>query len=72
MKKILAFLVLGLALVIGERLNANVCTGSELNFKADLIASGSEWNHFWEECVGSGHALLGLRQGTITIMIMFV
>jgi len=29
-------------------------------FVADLTQP-SEWNHFWENCVGSGHALLALR-----------
>src|SRR5680860_1112513 len=30
-------------------------------FSCDLTASSSPFVHFWEQCVGSGHAALALR-----------
>jgi hypothetical protein len=59
----LLFLLGSVLIAFSFAYDANVCTGSELSFEADLSSQGTQWNHFWEECVGSGHALLGLRQG---------
>eukprot|EP01133_Synstelium_polycarpum_P017765 gene17765-21191_t len=36
------------------------CDSSALQFSADL-GNRTEWNHYWERCVGSGHAWLGTR-----------
>jgi len=34
--------------------------GDSLQFSVDMTTT-TEWDHYWERCVGSGHALLGLR-----------
>eukprot|EP01119_Soliformovum_irregulare_P009153 TRINITY_DN2231_c0_g1_i1.p1 TRINITY_DN2231_c0_g1~~TRINITY_DN2231_c0_g1_i1.p1 ORF type:complete len:499 (+),score=189.51 TRINITY_DN2231_c0_g1_i1:33-1499(+) len=41
----------------------NTCTSSSnaLQFAVDLDASATAWPHYWERCVGSGHAALALR-----------
>eukprot|EP01103_Thecamoeba_quadrilineata_P006203 TRINITY_DN15937_c0_g1_i1.p1 TRINITY_DN15937_c0_g1~~TRINITY_DN15937_c0_g1_i1.p1 ORF type:complete len:499 (-),score=97.32 TRINITY_DN15937_c0_g1_i1:6-1502(-) len=40
---------------------ADTCSDGSLPFFANLSAPNSSWNHYWEECVGSDHALQALR-----------
>lgn len=35
---------------------------SMLQFEVDLHEKGTELNHYWKQCVGSGHAALALRE----------
>jgi len=37
------------------------CTKESLMFVANVSQPTKEWPHYWEKCVGSGHALLALR-----------
>jgi xylan 1,4-beta-xylosidase len=39
------------------------CTtaGAQVSFRVNLTSNTDVWPHYWEECVGSGHAALGLR-----------
>eukprot|EP01102_Stenamoeba_stenopodia_P023120 TRINITY_DN985_c0_g1_i1.p1 TRINITY_DN985_c0_g1~~TRINITY_DN985_c0_g1_i1.p1 ORF type:complete len:535 (-),score=134.85 TRINITY_DN985_c0_g1_i1:74-1633(-) len=37
------------------------CAGSDVQYLIDLTQPQTPFPHFWEECAGSGHALLGLR-----------
>ena len=64
MIKVIAILSIVLSIAIGVRITADddSCAPNSLTFTADLSAT-SEWDHYWERCVGSGHALLGLRHG---------
>lgn len=68
--KSLNIFLLGSLLIAFVVAQQNVCTGNELSFEADLTSQGTEWNHFWERCVGSGHALLGLRQ--VRFLFVFI
>lgn len=58
-------LFLALVLLPSARLVAgelSLESEATLSFVADLSKPTTEWKHYWSECVGSGHALLALRQ----------
>eukprot|EP01119_Soliformovum_irregulare_P000058 TRINITY_DN10050_c0_g1_i1.p1 TRINITY_DN10050_c0_g1~~TRINITY_DN10050_c0_g1_i1.p1 ORF type:complete len:493 (-),score=73.35 TRINITY_DN10050_c0_g1_i1:108-1586(-) len=38
-----------------------LCWGEAIQFQINTTGSHRKWDHFWEECVGSGHAALALR-----------
>ncbi|EFA85113.1 beta-xylosidase-like protein [Heterostelium album PN500] len=48
-------LLLSFLLLIG------LVAAQSVQFQAD-ISNRTEWDHYWERCVGSGHAWLGTRQ----------
>jgi len=38
-----------------------ICSTGSLTFTINASNDTNSWNHYWEGCVGSGHALLALR-----------
>ena len=38
------------------------CSRGDVTFRVNTtVQQHDDWPHYWEECVGSGHAALGLR-----------
>ncbi|EGG19846.1 beta-xylosidase-like protein [Cavenderia fasciculata] len=61
MKTIIVFLTIIVGLVVSQSSSSASGSGSVVEFTSDLSIS-SEWDHYWERCVGSGHAWLGTRR----------
>ncbi|KYQ96902.1 beta-xylosidase-like protein [Tieghemostelium lacteum] len=55
------FVVLILIQLCFASVSVNTCDSTSLIYTADL-KNTTEWEHYWEGCVGSGHAWLGTRQ----------
>lgn len=62
----LAFVLLAVAAAAlsapSTRSFESVDAAGSLNFVVDANKPTIQWKHYWKECVGSGHALLALRE----------
>lgn len=54
----MSFFLLFLIFLLKFAFLSNATTAS---FRVDTATKAGPWNHFWEECVGSGHASTTLR-----------